>query len=70
MARSEQRPDCLHCDHYVVTWDADKPRGCNAYEFKSVEMPAEVVLASSGEPCKLFEPKVGPGGRARLLRRR
>jgi len=70
MVAREGRPDCLHCQHYVVTWDSDRPRGCDAYEFKSLELPSEVVEASSGEPCKLFERKPGPAGRTRLLRRR
>ena len=66
--RSEtERPDCLHCVHYFVTWEADRPRGCKAYEFKSPELPSEVVLASSGEPCQCFERKPGPNPKARLL---
>ena len=66
--RAAERPDCLHCVHYFVTWETDRPRGCRAYEFKSVEVPSEVVLASSGEPCKLHERKSGARPRAKLLR--
>lgn len=67
-AREDRRPDCLHCVHYFVTWESDRPRGCRAYEFKSPDLPSEVVLASSGEPCQLFERKDGARRRARLLR--
>ena len=63
-----EAPDCLHCVHYFVTWEADRPRGCHAYEFKSTELPSELVQASSGEPCKLFERKATSKARARLLR--
>ncbi len=63
-----ERPDCLHCRHFFVTWEADRPRGCRAYEFKSFELPSEVVRASSGEPCQLFERKSGGRRGARLVR--
>ncbi|MBY0399250.1 uracil-DNA glycosylase [Myxococcota bacterium] len=62
------RPDCLHCVHYYVTWDTGSPRGCRAYEFKSSELPSEVVLASSGAPCQLFERKPERPGPTRLVR--
>ncbi len=67
-SRDDDRPDCLHCVHYFVTWESDRPRGCRAYEFKSSELPSEVVLSSSGERCRLFERKEGPRSRTRLLR--
>ena len=65
---SKQRPDCLHCQHYFVTWESDSPRGCHAYEFKSPNLPSAVVLESSGEPCQLFTRKSGPAARTRLIR--
>lgn len=68
MPARPERPDCLHCTHYYVTWDVAQPRGCRAYEFKSAELPSEVVLASSGEPCQLFARKPGHGGPPRLVR--
>ncbi|HPG27412.1 MAG: hypothetical protein H6748_03010 [Spirochaetaceae bacterium] len=70
MAARPERPDCLHCEHYFVTWQPDQPRGCRAYEFKSADLPSEVVLASSGEPCRLFVRRPGDPTRARLLRPR
>ena len=66
--RADERPDCLHCAHYFVTWEPDRPRGCRAYEFKSAEMPSDVVLSSSGERCQLFERKAGGNRRTRLVR--
>lgn len=68
MAERKPRPDCLHCVHYFVTWEPAKPRGCRAYEFKAQEMPSDVVFASSGQPCRLFERKPERKGRPRLVR--
>lgn len=67
-SRPSSRPDCLHCLHYFVTWEPDKPRGCRAYEFKAAELPSDVVLEASGEPCQLFQRKPGARPRAKLLR--
>ena len=67
-ARDDTRPDCLHCVHYFVTWESDKPRGCRAYEFKAAELPSEVVREASGQPCQLFERKARDRKRATLLR--
>ena len=63
-----ERPDCLHCIYSLVTWEAGRPRGCRAYEFKSAELASDVVLASSGEACGCFERKPGSKPKARLLR--
>ena len=62
------RPDCLHCLHYFVTWEPGSPRGCRAYEFKSNELPSEVVKASSGKPCQLFTRKPDRKSAGRLIR--
>lgn len=64
----DERPDCVHCRHFFVTWESDKPRGCRAYEFKSFELPSEVVRSSSGEPCQLFERKSSSEPKRRLVR--
>lgn len=66
--KETERPDCLHCEHYYVTWEAERPRGCRAYAFKSEQTPSDVVLASSGEPCQFFARKAEPGGRTKLIR--
>ncbi len=59
MAERSQQPDCLHCQHYFVTWDVQQPRGCRAYGFKSNDLPSAVVFASSGEICQLHRRKPG-----------
>ena len=68
MSTRPERPDCLHCRHYFVTWDPAEPRGCRAYEFKSRDLPSDVVFRSSGETCQLFDRKPARGGPPRLLR--
>jgi hypothetical protein len=58
----------LHCQHFFVTWDAQQPRGCRAYGFKSNDLPSDVVYASSGAACQLFERKPGRKAPGKLLR--
>ena len=53
----KKRIDCFKCKHFYVTWDQDFPRGCKAMGFKSKEMPADVVMQSSGMECMRFEEK-------------
>lgn len=68
MAEGNARPDCLHCVHYFVTWEPARPRGCHAYAFKSDDLPSQVVLATSGEACQLFERRPGRPRSTRLVR--
>ncbi len=51
-------PSCQRCRHYQVTWDMQKPYGCQAHSFKSNRNPAAVVFESSGVQCQLFELKI------------
>lgn len=48
---------CQKCKFYYVTWQANMPHGCRAYEFKSKTIPSIVVKRSSGEECKFFSSK-------------
>ena len=52
--------DCFNCKHFFVTWDANNPRGCKAFAFKTRRLPSEVVLETSGEECLKFSPKTQP----------
>ena len=56
-----QHPDCLRCRHLVITWESGRAYACRAMGFKSAQMPWQVVLRSSGQPCLLFSPKPRPG---------
>jgi len=48
---------CFQCQFYKVTWDPNNPRGCNAYGFKSKQLPSVVVKQSSGMDCMHFVQK-------------
>ena len=48
---------CQRCKYYYITWEKNKPHGCNAYSFKSQALPAIVVKQSSGSPCSFYTPK-------------
>lgn len=48
---------CQKCKFYFVTWEPNKPHGCNAYGFKSKQIPSAVVKQSSGAPCSFYTPK-------------
>ena len=58
---AEEKPNCALCRHYFVTWDRDHPRGCRAFEVKSLEYPSVVVWRTSGRPCEAYEPKEPEG---------
>ncbi|MBE0494098.1 MAG: uracil-DNA glycosylase [Thiomicrospira sp.] len=49
--------DCFRCQHFYITWEASKPRGCKAFGFKTSRLPSQVVFETSGEACMKFRPK-------------
>ncbi|WP_294960896.1 uracil-DNA glycosylase [Sulfurimonas sp.] len=53
-----KRINCRRCQYYFVTWEKDKPHGCKAYGFKSLQIPSIVVFQSSGTDCSMFAQKV------------
>jgi len=50
---------CANCRYYQVTWDAEKPYGCNKLGFKSKIEPSKYVVQVSGKMCHSFSLKVG-----------
>lgn len=52
--------DCFQCKHFYITWDAQMPRGCKAFNFKTRRLPSDAVFDSSGEECLMFSPKNPP----------
>jgi hypothetical protein len=50
--------NCFKCKFFSITWDKDKPYGCNALGFKSKRLPSIEVYKSSGQKCMLFIAKV------------
>ncbi len=49
--------NCFTCKHFYTTWEKNFPRGCKALEFKSADMPFNVVRQASNESCLYFEQK-------------
>lgn len=54
---SMERIICQKCIHYYVTWEKNKPHGCNAYGFKSQQIPSLVVKRSSKMDCNFYKQK-------------
>ncbi|MAD41568.1 MAG: uracil-DNA glycosylase [Arcobacter sp.] len=52
-----KRVVCQKCVYYYVTWEKNKPHGCNAYGFKSLQLPSIVVKNSSKTDCNFFQEK-------------
>ncbi|WP_394777576.1 hypothetical protein [Undibacterium sp.] len=50
-------PNCNHCTHYYITYDANFRYGCRAFNFKSARAPSLEVLEASGQQCHLFVQK-------------
>jgi len=48
---------CQKCIYYFVTWEKNKPHGCKAYNFKSLQLPSLVVKQSSGISCNFYQIK-------------
>ena len=51
------KPDCLHCEHFFITWTPGTPRGCRLYGFKAAALPSVIVKKTSGTPCQGFVKK-------------
>jgi hypothetical protein len=57
-AAGPHRVNCIQCRFYYITWDKKLPHGCRRMNFKSREIPSQVVRkSSSGMDCLLFAPK-------------
>ncbi len=49
--------NCFRCQHFRTTWNPAFPRACDAYGFKTKELPSSYVLKSSGSECMQFKEK-------------
>ena len=54
---NKKRIVCQRCIYYYVTWEQSKPHGCNAYGFKSQQIPSIVVKNSSKTDCNFYQEK-------------
>lgn len=53
----QERIICQKCKYYFITWEKNRPHGCHAYGFKSLQIPSAVVKQSSGTRCSFYELK-------------
>lgn len=51
------RPNCMGCLHFYITHKKDRPYGCRAMGFISLQMPSIAVKMNSGMDCQLFSRK-------------
>jgi len=58
---AKDRPECLQCQHYYVTWDPNFPYGCRAFGFKSKVAPYLEVYSASQKRCLKFEKRQPKG---------
>lgn len=56
---ARHNPDCFKCRHFRITWEVQRPYACRAMAFKSRNIPWQVVIEASGQPCMMFTPKDG-----------
>ena len=54
-----QRVSCTRCKHFYITWNKRRPYGCRRWNVIAAQHPCVAVLAASGMPCHLYEPKSG-----------
>ncbi|MYL49560.1 uracil-DNA glycosylase [Halobacillus litoralis] len=52
-----KKVNCFRCKHFRTTWNPAFPRACEAYGFKTKEMPSAYVLKSTGTECLQFAEK-------------
>jgi hypothetical protein len=53
-AISSDRPKCMRCVHFFITYDPFFPNGCRAMNFKSRGSPQDEVQSASGAGCLSF----------------
>ncbi|QAS53254.1 uracil-DNA glycosylase [Halobacillus litoralis] len=52
-----KKVNCFRCQYFRTTWNANFPRACEAYGFKTKEIPSALVLKSTGTECMQFVEK-------------
>ncbi|MES2106667.1 MAG: hypothetical protein V4634_21790 [Pseudomonadota bacterium] len=50
-------PNCNHCVHFYITYDASFRYGCRAFDFKSARLPMLDVFDASGQECQHYTKK-------------
>ena len=50
-------PNCWHCRHMGITYEAHQPYLCRAMGIKTRALPGIEVFRADGRPCQGFAPK-------------
>ncbi|MDR0910028.1 MAG: hypothetical protein LBM77_09720 [Spirochaetaceae bacterium] len=53
----KRSPNCFKCKYFHITWDVDKPHGCEFFSFKTAGLPALEVKTATGSFCPMFREK-------------
>jgi hypothetical protein len=57
MRKAPSHPDCFNCTHFYITWDKNFPKGCRAFNIKSMRLPSIDVAMADGRDCHCYTPK-------------
>jgi len=53
----DRAPDCLVCEHFMVTWDVNFPRACRLFGIRCRNLPSHEVRIHTGLHCPAFRRK-------------
>ncbi len=51
---SRHNENCWNCRHFAITHEKKFPYRCNAMNFKSRQLPSDVVVQVEGDRCLSF----------------
>ena len=60
---------CGKCRFFFVTYDKKRPWGCSRFGFKSLTLPYQLVLTTTGTNCAYFKEKPFKAKKKNLLLR-
>ena len=56
---NKQKENCWNCSHFGITHEKNFPYKCNAMNFKSRQLPSDIVVKVEGDRCLSFLKKPG-----------
>ena len=56
---NKQKENCWNCSHFAITHEKNFPYKCNAMNFKSRQLPSDIVVKVEGDRCLSFLKKPG-----------
>ena len=58
--RATARTTCFGCRHFVIRHDPHWPYSCEHFGLRAQQVPALLVLNTSGVECQAFEGRTSP----------